>query len=242
MTESAPLIRAAPRVSTRPTQPYLRSIAPCVRSMPSSARSRARASTATPRGFPVNEHGAIVTRPSRRMRFTLPVLRSVQTSSSPPTSAAHTGVGTGVPSVRKVVSSTYVASRMRVRSSVMRSSYVAASAPRGRRIRHSSHPAAPAAPAAAPHAIMGHALRTATRCAAAVGFVARRPGHVRRALLRPRVRLRADAALGVPLREPDAAGCPRGRDHGARALVGLGRDDLGHELARPRQAARCAAP
>ena len=61
----------------------------------------------------------------------------------------------------------------------------------------------------------------------------RRPRHLRRAVLRPRLRLRADAAVGLSVREPDTARRARGRDHDLRTVVGVGLDDLGDELARP---------
>ena len=57
--ESGPFSRSAPRVSTRASHPYLRTMAERVRAMPSSASSRARASTALPRGRPVKLHGAL---------------------------------------------------------------------------------------------------------------------------------------------------------------------------------------
>jgi len=95
--------RAERFTSVRPIHPYLRPMASCTRRVPSLSRSVAVASTAAPVALPRIVHGATVTRPERRMRFTLPVSRGVQIRMAPPSGAAHTGVGTAEPSRLKVV-------------------------------------------------------------------------------------------------------------------------------------------
>ena len=91
----------------RATRPYLPTKAG--NTAPSSDGSRILALPAIglPSGLPPRVHGPISMRGSRRIRFTFPAVGLVQTTNSPEISTTQTGVGTPVPSRRKVVKSTY---------------------------------------------------------------------------------------------------------------------------------------
>src|SRR5699024_9475481 len=109
--------------AVQPRKPYLAAIAPRARS-PSTSSSRARPVARAPRvRRPRTSQGASSTSPLLRTRLTLPAFRSVHTSSSFPSRATHTAVGTGTPSRRKVVSSTYVSALSRSSSVGMASRY-----------------------------------------------------------------------------------------------------------------------
>ena len=91
----------------RAIKPYL--VTSAGNTAPSSEGSRILALPAIgrPSGVPPRVHGPISIRGSRRIRFTFPALGFVQTTNSPEISTTQTGVGTPVPSRRKVVNSTY---------------------------------------------------------------------------------------------------------------------------------------
>ena len=72
----------------------------------SPVRILARAGIAGPIGRPRAVHGAIVTSGLFRMRFTFPAVAQVRMNARSPSTAILTGVFTGVPSRRSVVSRT----------------------------------------------------------------------------------------------------------------------------------------
>ena len=90
-----------------PRSPYLAANAFSTAGASEFGSIRAVASIDRPRGLPRMLQGAICARPLRRIRLTLPESRMVQTRSSSPIRTTQTGVGTGVPSFRNVVSNAY---------------------------------------------------------------------------------------------------------------------------------------
>src|SRR5262245_66048395 len=99
-----------PVIVSQPLTPYLRWIDEFPGRLASGSRTVAVPVTDGPVASPRNVHGATVTSGRLRMRLTLPVPAGVQTTSASPSRATHSGVGTPVPSFRKVVSSTYLES------------------------------------------------------------------------------------------------------------------------------------
>ena len=91
----------------RAIRPYLATNAGNTAPISAGSRILAVPAIGRPSGLPPRVHGAISMRESRRIRFTLPAVGLVQTTNSPEISTTQTGVGTPVPSRRKVVNSTY---------------------------------------------------------------------------------------------------------------------------------------
>ncbi len=75
-------------------------------------RGSACPSRGAPNGLPRDVHGASSTRASLRRRLSFPEARSERTYKTPSACAAHTGVGTGVPSRRNVTTSVRLAEQI----------------------------------------------------------------------------------------------------------------------------------
>ena len=99
-------IKAPGNDVSRATKPYLPMSAGITASSSESSRILALPAIGRPSGLPPLVHGPISMCGSRRIRLILPAVGLLQTTNSSPIRTTQTGVGTGLPSRRKVVNST----------------------------------------------------------------------------------------------------------------------------------------